>query len=189
MQVSLPNSNLPNILWRLYFKVKYSKARFKSSILLLISLLNKKSPNILLADDDAGSREIFIEAMEQIAPHIKVSVAVNGQKLMNALLAQTDVLPDIIFLDLNMPLKNGKECLIEIRNNYKLKDIPIIIYSTSSHDDHIEETFVGGANFYMIKPDSFNDLKVITKNILSLDWVKPIWPERKNFVLIPTQFK
>ena len=189
MQIASLGSDLIYALSRLYFKVKDGKSRLSTGIILLVSLLNKKSPKILLADDDPGSREIFIEAMQQIAPHIKVSTAVNGQKLMNVLLGQTDELPDIIFLDLNMPLKNGKECLIEIRNNSKLRDIPIIIYSTSSHDDHIEETFVGGANFYMIKPDSFSDLKVITKNVLSLDWVKPIWPERQNFVLLPTQFK
>jgi CheY-like chemotaxis protein len=174
---------------RLYFKVNETKKRLKCNLILLVSLLTNKSTHILLADDDAGSREIFIEAIGQIAPHIKISVAVNGQKLMNALLSQAEALPDIIFLDLNMPLKNGKECLLEIRNNNRLRDIPVIIYSTSSHDDHIEETFVGGANFYMIKPDSFYDLKLIAKNILSLDWVEPIWPERANFVLLPTQFK
>jgi CheY-like chemotaxis protein len=174
---------------RFYREIKENKNRFKSDIILLTALLSKKSTTILLADDDAGSREIFIEAIEQIAPHIKVNTVSNGQNLMTTLLSQAQSLPDIIFLDLNMPLKTGRECLQEIRNNERLKEIPVIIYSTSSNDQHIEETYVDGANFYMIKPDSFGELKVIAKNILSLDWIKPIWPEREQFVLMPTQFK
>ena len=156
---------------------------------MLVTLLSKKSTNILLADDDEGSREIFIEAIADIAPHIKVNIAVNGQKLMDILSSKQEALPDIIFLDLNMPLKTGHECLQEIRNNARLKNIPVIIYSTSSNDEHIKETFDGGANFYLIKPDSFSDLKLIARNLLSFDWVEPIWPERGEFVLIPNQFK
>ena len=174
---------------RLYRQIKENKNRFKNDIILLTALLSKKSTTILLADDDAGSREIFIEAIGQIAPHIKVNTVSNGQNLMNAILSQVQPLPDIIFLDLNMPLKTGRQCLQEIRNNERLKDIPVIIYSTSANREHIDQTYDGGANFYLIKPDSFNDLKLLAKNILSLDWVKPIWPTREGFVLIPAKFK
>jgi CheY-like chemotaxis protein len=174
---------------RLYREIKENKSRFKSDIILLTALLSKKSTTLLLADDDAGSREIFIEAIEQIAPHIKVNTVSNGKNLMTTLLSESQPLPDLIFLDLNMPLKTGRECLQEIRNNERLKEIPVIIYSTSSNDQHIDETYEDGANFYLIKPDSFNELKVIAKDVLSLDWIKPIWPGREKFVLVPTQFK
>jgi PleD family two-component response regulator len=174
---------------KFYRNVKENKKRIKENILLFISLLSKKSINILLADDDLGSREIFIDAIAEIAPYARVRTAANGQKLMNVLLSETEPVPDIIFLDLNMPLKNGHECLQEIRNNERLRDIPVIIYSTSSNEDHIDDTYDGGANFYLIKPDSFNDLKLVARNVLSFDWVKPIWPERGKFVLIPNQFK
>jgi CheY-like chemotaxis protein len=176
-------------LSRFYDDVKHNKKRLENTIILLATLLNKKSLNILLADDDEGSRTIFVEAIAEIAPHVSVSVAVNGRKLMNTLLTAGRELPDIIFLDLNMPLKNGWECLQEIRNSHRLKDIPVIIYSTSANREHIDRTYEDGANFYLIKPDSFSDLKLMAKSILSLDWVKPIWPERESFVLIPAQFK
>jgi CheY-like chemotaxis protein len=172
-----------------YKEVKLKKRRMENTIILLATLLSKKSVHIMLADDDEGSRAIFIEAISEIAPHVKVSVAINGRKLMSTLLASDENLPDIIFLDLNMPLKNGWECLQEIRNNEMLKDIPVIIYSTSANREHIDQTYDGGANFYLIKPDSFSDLKLLAKNILSLDWVEPIWPTRESFVLIPAKFK
>jgi len=174
---------------RFYGDLKRNKNRLENTIVLLSALLKKKSLSILLADDDEGSRVIFMEAMAEIAPHVKVSIAVNGRKLMNTLLAPHGELPDIIFLDLNMPIKNGWECLQEIRNNDRLKDIPVIIYSTSANREHIDQTYEEGANFYLIKPDSFNELKLMAKSILSLDWVKPIWPARESFVLIPTKFK
>jgi CheY-like chemotaxis protein len=174
---------------RFYGDLKRNKKRLENIIILLSTLLSEKSLHILLADDDEGSRTIFIEAIAEIAPQVKVSIAVNGRKLMNTLLATGDELPDIIFLDLNMPLKNGWECLQEIRNNERLKDIPVIIYSTSANRDHIDQTYNGGANFYLIKPDSFSDLKLIAQSILSLDWVKPIWPARESFVLVPAQLK
>ena len=172
-----------------YRNINETRRLLKDNIFLLLALLSNRPLNILLADDDAGSREIFIEAIGDIAPRVKVNVAPNGQKLMSILLSETTPLPDIVFLDLNMPLKSGRECLLEIRNNERLKGIPVIIYSTSSNDEHIEDTYEGGANFYLIKPDSFGDLKLIAKNILSFDWVKPIWPERGKFVLLPNQFK
>ena len=174
---------------RFYVSVKEEKNKLQNTIILLATLLTKKSVTILLADDDEGSRTIFLEAMNDIAPHVNVRIAINGRKLMSNLLMSDEPLPDIIFLDLNMPLKNGWECLREIRNNERLKDIPVIIYSTSANREHIDQTYEGGANFYLIKPDSFNDLKLIAKNILTFDWVKPIWPEREKFVLIPAQFK
>ena len=174
---------------KFYRDVKRNKKRLENTIILLATLLNKKSVNVLLADDDEGSRTIFIEAIAEIAPQVTVSIEVNGRKLMNTLLAPDGELPDIVFLDLNMPLKNGWECLQEIRNSNRLKNIPVIIFSTSANSEHIDKTYDYGANFYLIKPDSFKDLKLIAKSILSLDWVKPIWPSRESFVLVPTQFK
>ena len=77
---------------------------------------------------------------------------------------------DLIFLDLNMPRKNGFECLLEIKKNQKFDDIAIAIYSTSSSEEDIENTFVSGANIYIKKPSDFTMLKKILSEIVTLNW-------------------
>ena len=80
------------------------------------------------------------------------------------------VLPNILFLDINMPKKNGVECLLEIKKNERFRDIAIAIYSTSSSEEHIEETFVNGANIYIKKPNDFQTLKKILSDVVTLNW-------------------
>jgi len=87
--------------------------------------------NIVLADDDEDDRMFFGEALEELALQVKVSLFKNGQELLDFLNLPNTVLPNLVFLDLNMPVKNGWECLREIRKNTKLKDLSVAIYSTS----------------------------------------------------------
>lgn len=78
------------------------------------------------------------------------------------------ILPRLIFLDLNMPIKNGLQCLKEIRSDEQLKNISVAIYSTSNHQKDIEETFYNGANIYITKPSDFNTLKqVLEKAVIT----------------------
>jgi CheY-like chemotaxis protein len=88
---------------------------------------------------------------------------------MNILNDTSEELPSIIFLDLNMPRKTGKECLAEIRKNPRFKSIPVIIYSTSSHKRDIQETHSCGANLYMPKPNSFTGLVDVVTKVFSID--------------------
>ena len=87
--------------------------------------------NILLADDDIDDCIFFKEALEDLPFSATLFTVSDGVQLMNYLSAKTDILPDALFLDLNMPRKSGYECLSEIRSVDKLKDIPIFIFSTS----------------------------------------------------------
>jgi len=121
---------------------------------------------ILLADDDPDDRELFTEAAE--SHDATVQSVPNGMQLMRAL--KSEPLPNFILLDLNMPEKNGKECLREIRANEDFNDIPVIIYSTSSSKKDVDETFKMGADLYITKPNSFAELKTTVKNILEMDW-------------------
>ena len=134
---------------------------------------------IMLADDDEDDRDLFMEAVE--SPETSVSIVPNGRHLMQALNA-TGELPHCIFLDLNMPEKGGKECLREIRNNERLKDLPIIIYSTSSNRKDIDDTFEMGANLYVCKPNSFADLTKTLKSILKINWSNCPTFDRGSFV-------
>lgn len=125
---------------------------------------------ILLADDDEDDRLFFNDAFEEIKIQTKVDFVHDGMQLMEHLMDTNNKLPDILFLDLNMPKKTGKECLIEIKKTERLKNIIIAIYSTSSSEEDIEDTFIQGANIYIKKPSDFNTLKKIINEVVTVNW-------------------
>lgn len=125
---------------------------------------------ITLADDDEDDRLFFTDAFEEIKIKTVVNTVKNGKELLDFLNHPETILPSIIFLDLNMPILNGIDCLKEIKLNDKFKEIVIAIYSTSSSDQDIENTFVLGANIYIKKPSSFNDLKKILSEVIVINW-------------------
>jgi CheY-like chemotaxis protein len=126
--------------------------------------------NICLADDDEDDRLFFTDAFDELRINTKVKTFNDGVELMNYLNNEDSILPNVLFLDLNMPKKNGVECLLEIKQNEKFSDIAIAIYSTSSSEEHIEETFVNGANIYIKKPNDFENLKKILSEVVTMNW-------------------
>jgi CheY-like chemotaxis protein len=125
---------------------------------------------ITLADDDEDDRLFFIDAFEELKINTIVNTVNNGRELLNFLNHPETILPNIIFLDLNMPILNGIECLKEIKLNNKFKEIVVAIYSTSSSDQDIEDTFVLGANIYIKKPSNFDNLKKVLSDIVTINW-------------------
>lgn len=125
---------------------------------------------VLLADDDDDDRLFFKDAIDEVKVKTLVKMLNDGVELMDYLNNTTSRMPNLIFLDLNMPRKGGMECLKEIRSNPKLKDLCIAIYSTSALDTDIEETFVKGANIYIKKPNDFEELKNILDKAISINW-------------------
>ena len=125
---------------------------------------------IALADDDSDDRMLFEEAIDDIKLATDLSLFVNGKQLMDHLLQTGITLPEIVFLDLNMPIKNGMQCLKEIRGDKRLQDLCVAIYSTSSSERDIEETFVQGANIYINKPNSYGALKKAIEKVLQMNW-------------------
>lgn len=116
---------------------------------------------ILLADDDQDDQEFFLEALSEFASKFKCIVVENGMQVLNYL-KSSDVLPDYIFLDLNMPLMDGKKCLCEIKKEKKFSEIPVIIYSTAHWNIIVDEMKHFGADYYLEKPIQF---KVLQQNI------------------------
>lgn len=126
---------------------------------------------ILLTDDDEDDREFFAEAVEDLDLNHPVEFCKNGIELLDRLGDTTLGIPDIIFLDLNMPILSGFETLQQIREDVRFKDVPVIaIYSTSATIDGINNTFGLGANAYIIKPIAFSDLKKLLKKVIETDW-------------------
>ena len=146
---------------------------------------NQKAPlRILLTDDDEGDRLIFKEIINEIDRNASVHMADNGKQLIDFLTTHENALPHIIFLDLNMPVMNGLECLKEIRKFEKYSDISIVIYSTSTSEQDIEDTFLHGANIYITKPSDYNKLKKVLAKALSTTRLNRDSDfDRSNFVL------
>lgn len=140
----------------------------EQTIILLALIASKDAVKIILADDDADDRELFEEAIAE-HKHIIFDKAKDGVELMKKL-NDSETLPNIIFLDLNMPGKTGRKCLEEIRSNKKFANIPVVIYSTSSSIRDIDDTHALGANLYIRKPNSFQELAEVVKKVFSLDW-------------------
>lgn len=132
--------------------------------------MDKVLISILLADDDEDDRLIFKEAFGEIKIKTMVKTVNDGVELMNHLNRNGAKLPDILFLDLNMPLKNGLDCLNEIKLSNSLKNIPVAIYSTSASEEDIEDTFVKGASIYIKKPNDFGTLKEIIEEVITINW-------------------
>lgn len=134
-------------------------------------MITHKDPiQIFLADDDEDDRNFFTEAITELKMEHKVTTFKDGKDLMDYLENPDAKLPHVLFLDLNMPCKTGFDCLKEIRANNRFKDISIAIYSTSSSEKDIEETFVGGANIYIKKPNDFSKLKKVIKDVVNINW-------------------
>jgi hypothetical protein len=139
---------------------------------------------VLLADDDEDDRLFFSDAFKELKMNTIVNVVKDGQELIDHLLQADAILPHVLFLDLNMPIKTGLECLKEIKNIERLKNIAVAIYSTSGSEKDIEESFVRGANVYIKKPDSFSSLKKVLSEVITLNWqYQTSGLNRDNFLL------
>ena len=130
--------------------------------------MNVRLLNILLADDDFDDCNFFREAPEASPVSAKLKTVHDGGELMNYLTANTDHLPHVLFPDINTPRKNGFECLSGIKQNDKLKDMPVIMFSTSGSQDKINVLFKTGAGVYKRKPKSFAQLVQVIHRALPL---------------------
>jgi len=139
--------------------------------------------HIFLADDDADDRAIFYEAIRVSFAKAKLTSATNGEELLKVLKEIKTSLPRLVFLDLNMPVKNGHETLIDIRKDDTLKAIPVIIYSTSHDVKDIDKSFYEGADFYITKPTSFSDLKYIMEGLAKLNRKTHLPTAKESFIL------
>ncbi|GEP95831.1 response regulator [Chitinophaga cymbidii] len=119
----------------------------------------KSTITCVLIDDDIDDQEIFLYAMHEISPDITCRFFSDGDVAVRKLKEEKDFLPDCFFIDLNMPRMDGRTCLAEIKKIDRLKDVPVAIYTTSADPKDMEETRNAGADDYIIKEASFDDLK------------------------------
>ncbi|MDB5257745.1 MAG: response regulator receiver protein [Chitinophagaceae bacterium] len=140
--------------------------------------------NIFIADDDSDDLILFEDALREVCKDSLLTMAKDGQQLMQILDRTVPPPPDVIFLDLNMPRKNGFECLDEIKLSSKLKNIPIVIFSTSDQPEAVNRVYEQGAHHFLKKPSSFPLLKQAIQKVLAIDWAEhSAQPSKDNFVL------
>lgn len=125
-----------------------------------------KYTNLLLIDDDEDDQELFMEAAREISEEIKITVVPDASIALDKLTAKS-VTADVIFSDLNMPKMNGQQFLLEIKKHPDLKDIPVIIFSTSSHSHTIQLVKDFGAHEFITKPGLFNELVSTLRRLLT----------------------
>lgn len=123
---------------------------------------------MLLADDDLDDCMLFNEALEEIEMPTNLTVVHDGEQLMDYFISNINHLPDALFLDLNMPKKNGISCLKEIQLIDELKELPVFIFSTSYQKEIEEYLSQNGAKYFIKKPNEFNELKHVLQLALTI---------------------
>ncbi len=130
----------------------------------------------LLVDDDTDDSDLIFEVLKEVDSDVQYTYAMEGPEALSML--EKAYTPDIIFLDINMPGMNGWQCLTKLKSNERSKDIPVIMYSTSSYPHEIEKAFQLGALAFFTKPNHYSLLKkniqivldaVSTNNLKSLE--------------------
>lgn len=144
---------------------------------------------ILLADDDPDDRLFFKEAVEDLPLSVQLTIVEDGGQLMKLLNEKQDELPDILFLDLNMPRKNGRECLVEIKRSEKLKRLPVIIYTTSLPKDVATLLYNEGAHYYIRKPIGFDNIRTAIHQGLIMIENNTARPSIEEFMLTGELFE
>ncbi|MES2332080.1 MAG: response regulator [Bacteroidota bacterium] len=129
--------------------------------------MREKELMILLADDDTDDCLLFKEALDELPVSVRLTTVHNGEQLM-ILLNENETQHDILFLDLNMPRKNGFDCLSEIRQNKKLDGLAVIPISTSFEQDTVDLLYKNGAQHYIRKPNEFSQLKRLIQNGITI---------------------
>lgn len=141
--------------------------------------------NVLLADDNKSEHIFFAHCLKFINKAINLHFVSGGVALMNYLKDPATPLPDILFLDVNMPVKNGKQCLAELRADERFDQMPIVMYSTSDAQSDTDETFILGADLYVRKPVEIEDLVSLLRAVLTVyeqDKIKR--NSREHYVLV-----
>jgi CheY-like chemotaxis protein len=120
----------------------------------------------LFADDDIDDREMFTEALSTIDSNLVCITVADGREVLHTL-SSLEQLPELIFLDVNMPMMNGWQCLENLKKDDRYCKIPVIIISTSSHQREIDIAKSLGALCYFTKPHEYKDLVHVLQSIVA----------------------
>jgi len=129
-----------------------------------------KTKILLIIDDDPDDRDFFCDALKEVDSDAVCYTCKNGIEAIDLLTSESSPVPDFIFLDLNMPVISGKQCLAALKKIKKLDQSHVIIYTTSKLTDDFSETINMGAMHFLTKPTRYSDLCQVLANVLSGNW-------------------
>jgi CheY-like chemotaxis protein len=135
--------------------------------------------NIFLADDNIKDCLAFEKAIIDIDVHFKLTTVTNGEELLQLL---SHYIPDLLFLDLEMPCRNGIQCLQTIRENKNFERLPVVVFSATSRSNNIQVAYGFGANLFFIKPQDYPELVYSLQHILQMDWTDPTSITARHFI-------
>ncbi|WP_337042186.1 response regulator [Emticicia sp. 17c] len=128
------------------------------------------SLNVVLAEDDAEYQQIFQDALDEVNIPTSLTIVSDGQELMDKLKAENSPKYNIVVLDMNMPKKDGIECLQEIRQDEKLNSSYSVVLTGYHNKTLVEKAYKAGANLFLTKPDSYHEYIEIVRKILTSEW-------------------
>ena len=141
--------------------------------------------NIILADDDTDDCLFFKEALEELPESTHLTTVYDGEQLMEQLTQNIGELPNVVFMDINMPRKKGCQCLYEIKHDDKLKQLPVVVFSTSFDKETVTQMYDNGAHYYLRKPNSFSKLKQgISQALTNIEKYNFTQPPKDNFIIV-----
>jgi CheY-like chemotaxis protein len=126
--------------------------------------------NIVFAEDDEDDQLYFKEAFHEINPSVRVVFVTDGIQLSRLL---KNFLPDLLFLDLEMPYRNGLQCLVELRANPCSVNLPVVVFSSTMQPANIQTAYEMGAHLFLHKSSRYSEYSDCLKKILSMDWDHP----------------
>lgn len=144
-------------------------------------LSNIQVRNLVIADDDRDDQVLLKEAIAELNTNISINTVSDGVQLLHHL-KNVSALPDLILLDVNMPNKNGLECMAEIRRDENLNQVPVVFLSTSRDLGDILKGYDSGASLFFSKPNSFSGIRNLVQSLLLINWKVFPRPEKNYFV-------
>ena len=144
--------------------------------------------NILVAEDDPDDFLLFKEALSEVLPNFNITHALNGLECLNILTSNPP--PDVIFLDVRMPLRTGLQCLESIKCQPGLTTIPIIMLSTSHQMEDVDSSYRSGATLYLVKPTDAKSLAIALKGAFHmLGRPKKEQQIKENFIVKDSKYR
>jgi response regulator RpfG family c-di-GMP phosphodiesterase len=138
---------------------------------------------VVVADDDTDDFELLADVIRSLPLKVMVSRADNGNVLMKLI---HEKIPDLLFLDIILPYKDGKDCIREIRSDKKFDSLPIIVYTSIRDLETVEFCYRWGTNLFVHKPHTYSEIGDVVRKIFSINWKKlRYYPTRNEFVVNP----
>lgn len=132
--------------------------------------MTRECLNVMLMDHDEGNHIFFKNIFQDLKIRIKTRVFFTGHDMMNYLKSEKAIIPELLFMNFDVPEKNVLDCLTEIRACCKLSQMTVAVYSSNLSSDGEEEIFIKGANVLMKKPDNYKNLKKALTEIVTVNW-------------------